>query len=352
MALRPNKGFHPVIEQASPYLFVDGCIQAWPDADYANAHKHLVTAYGVTAFRPYHNFEEATEGLMEWHLVARNHPNLTVATLPEHIRTAHQGGSAAFILCAQGGLWVSNKLYRLETFYRLGLRIMLPAYNADNTICGGCLDSANLGLTRFGELFVEEADRLGLLLDGSHVSERACLEMTDRSANPIVYTHANCRALVDNPRNLTDEQIKACIARSGVVCVTPFAPLLLQEGKTTRPTVADLCDQVDYMTQLTGTCDGIGVGTDMSLGTYNSIHASRWGNPAYKDAGSVYGTHISSDPLSPLRTCEGFDTFSEAGNFAAELAKRDYQQADVSKILGGNLLRVFDQVWKPVPEMT
>ncbi|MBI4082106.1 MAG: membrane dipeptidase [Candidatus Lambdaproteobacteria bacterium] len=349
MALRPNKGFHPIVEQPFPYLFVDGCIQSWPDADYANAHKHLVSAYGVTAFRPYHTFEEASAALMEWHLVARSHPNLVVATLAEHIGAARAAQQAAMFLCAQGGTWVSNKLYRVETFYRLGLRVMLPAYNADNTICGGCLDSANLGLTRFGRLFVKEADRLGLLLDGSHVSERGSLDLTETSANPLVYSHSDCKALVDHPRNITDEQIKACIARGGVVCVAPFGPFLLRSGRTTRPTVADLCDHVDHIAQLVGNCRGIGVGTDMSLGTYDSRHSNPWGTPAYKDADSFYGLHISRDTRSPLRACDGFDTFSEAGNFAAELERRGYAAPDLRSIFGENLLRVFAQVWKPVP---
>lgn len=345
MAPRPNKGFHPIIEPPFPHLFVDSCIQAWPDADYANAHKHLVTAYGVRAFQPHHSFEEACEGLMEWHLVARTHPNLVIAALAQHVCHARAANKAALILCAQGGTWISNKLYRVETFYRLGLRVMLPAYNSDNQICGGCLDSSNLGLTRFGKLFVREADRLGLLLDASRGSERASLELTANSANPIVYTHSNCKALVEHPRNITNEQIKTCAARGGVVCVTPFGPLLLRGGKTTRPTVADMCDHVDHIAQLAGNCDGIGVGTNMSLGTCASRHSNSWGN-SHLDPDSSYGELISKDTRSPLRECDGFDTLSEAGMFAAELERRGYTAADVKKICGENLLRVFARVWK------
>src|SRR5215207_3204176 len=139
--LRPNKGFQPFLApEEMPYLFVDACMQAWPDADYANAHRHGVTALAVTAWRPHADLAGALEEGMFWHLVARKHPNTLIAYTAEDIRRARREQRVALIVAAQGGDFIERKLHRIEAFYRLGLRIMLPAYNAANSICGGCLD--------------------------------------------------------------------------------------------------------------------------------------------------------------------------------------------------------------------
>src|SRR5688500_3286387 len=130
--LRPNKGFHPFLERENPYLFVDACMQGWPDADYANAHRHGVTVYGVTAFRPLATLDQALEDLMFWHLVARRHPNTLVVFTVEDIRRARREGKAGFLLASQDGGFVGRQIHRLEAFYRLGLRIMIPAYNFAN----------------------------------------------------------------------------------------------------------------------------------------------------------------------------------------------------------------------------
>jgi membrane dipeptidase len=346
LAVRDNRGFHPILQGHLPYVFVDACIQAWPDADYANAHKHHTTAYGVTAFRPYDNFEAATEGLMAWHLVVRQHPNLLIATKAEHILDARSENRAAFILATQGGLWVANKLYRIEMFHRLGLRILLPSYNADNTIGGGCVDASNQGLTRFGELVVQECNRLGIVLDGSHCSQRTALEMTELSADPIIYSHSGCRALVDNLRNVDDDQIRACAAKGGVVCMVDFAPFLYKPGMNRRPTLVDMVDHIDHVAQLLGNTSHIGIGTDMSLGTYASTHgADAWGSPAYTDVSRDYYDFQPVTAISRQKQVDGFDSFSEVGNLVTELQRRGYEETDIAAILGLNLLRVFKQVW-------
>src|SRR5215216_4986880 len=218
---RPNKGFHPLLDEPLPYLFVDACMQAWRDADYANAHRHGVTAYGVTAILPRTSevdigrtadstLERAIDDVMFFHLVARLNPNMLVATTAGDIRRARADNRAAFVLSAQDGDWIGRQLHRIEALYLLGLRVMLPVYNASNQIGAGCLDRDDAGLTRFGALVVDECNRLGLLLDGCHVGRRTTLEMMERSTQPVVFTHANVDALCPGPRNVTDEQIRAC----------------------------------------------------------------------------------------------------------------------------------------------
>jgi membrane dipeptidase len=341
-----NKGYHPILERDHPYIFVDSCMQAWPDADFANAHRHGVTAYAVTAWRPHATVEQALEEGMFWHLVARRHPNLLVAERAEDIRRARREGRAAIIIAAQGGDFIGNKLHRVEAFYRLGLRMILPAYNTTNQLCDGCLDRTDGGLTRFGELVVAECNRVGLLLDCTHVGRLATLEIIERSAQPVVFSHSNARALVDNPRNVDDDQIRACAAKGGVIGLAPWGPLVLKAGNREWPPVDHFIDHVDRVAQLTGSTDHIGIGTDMSLGTYPDHEHDPWGEPAYPDVSGTYGQLITADVRSPMRALDGFSNYAEIVNLIDRLQARGYGDDDVRKILGENYLRVFEQVWR------
>jgi membrane dipeptidase len=278
--------------------------------------------------------------------VARKHPNLRVALTAEDIRQAKATESGALIIHAQGGEWIGAKLHRVEAMVRLGLRMMLPAYNRANHICNGCLERDDTGLTGFGRLFVKEANRLGLLLDASHVGHRSSLEMIAESADPIVFTHSNVRALVDSPRNITDAQIRACTERGGVIGLAPFGPFCLKAGSTSWPTLADFFEHVDYVAQLTGTTKTIGIGTDMSLGTYPDHTHDPWGEPDYKLVGVEYGKHVTANTKSPMRALADFNTYAQIGALVDGLKSRGYSEDDVQGILGGNFLRIFDAVWK------
>ena len=123
--------------------------------------------------------------------IARQHPNLIVVRTAEDIRRAKREGKAGLLLASQDGDWIGTKLHRIEAFQRLGLRMMLLAYSRSNQLCDGCLDRTDGGLTRFGELVVEECNRVGILLDLSHTGRRATLDIISRSRHPCVFSHSN-----------------------------------------------------------------------------------------------------------------------------------------------------------------
>lgn len=341
-----NKGFHGVIESDHPYIFIDGCMQAWPDAQYEIAHQHGVTAFAVTAWIPHATVDAALEQIMFWHLLARRHRNLVLVDQADDIRRAKQDGKAALLLAAQDGDFIANKLHRLEAFYRLGLRMMLPAYNASNQICGGALDLTDGGLTRFGRLVVDEANRVGLLLDCTHIGKRSSMDIIERSSQPVVFTHANPKAIVDNPRNIDDEQIMACVAGNGVIGLAPWGPLVMRSGQKSQPSVDDFAHMIDYVAQLAGSADHIGIGTDMSLGTYQHAEVDPWGMPDYPDPSAEYGKYVTADVRSPRRSLSDFHRYPQVVNLITCLQGRGYSDTDVSKILGENFLRVFAQVWQ------
>ena len=320
-------------------------MQIWPDADFAIAHTHGVTVDGVTAFDPHDTFDAAVERLMFWHLVARQHPNLIVATSTHDVRRAKREGRSALLLFSQGGDWIERKLHRLEAMYRLGLRVMIPAYNRSNQLCDGLLDCTEMGLTRFGRLAVEECNRLGLVLDCTHVGKRSTLDIIERSRHPVIFSHSNPSALVPNPRNIDDEQMRACAARGGIIGLVSWDPLAMRPGTTHWPTLGDFVDIVDYTASLLGGCDHIGWGTDMSLGTYPTHGIDPWGDAGYANVAEEYGCLVTPDQRSFRRALDGFNDYPQVADFANALLGRKFSEADVRGILGENYLTLFDRVW-------
>jgi membrane dipeptidase len=202
-------------------------MQAWPDADFANAHRHGANALAVTAWRPHDDVVNALEGVMFWHLIERKYPNVVIAWSADDVRAAKINGQIALIISAQGGDFIANKIHRVEAFHRLGLRMMLFAYNASNAICDGALDRTTSGLTRFGRMVVAECNRLGVLIDCTHVGEQASLQIIDESAEPVIFSHSNANTISPSLRNISDEQILACVPRGGVIGLAPFGPLVI-----------------------------------------------------------------------------------------------------------------------------
>ncbi|UCE42738.1 MAG: membrane dipeptidase [Candidatus Aminicenantes bacterium] len=341
-----EKGIHPSLEKDHPFIFIDSCMQIWPDAQFQDAHRYGATSYAVTAWDPHLDLDLALEGLMFWHLIARKYPDLSIVYTVEDITKAKNDKKATLLLVSQCGDFIGYKIHRIAVFYRLGLRMMIPAYSLSNRICGGCLDRTDQGLTSFGKLVVAECNRIGLLLDCSHLGKRSSFDIIGHSQDPVVFSHSCTKALAENPRNITDEQIKACAAKNGIIGLSPWGPMVMKTGQIKRPTVDDFIDHIDHAAQILGSTDNIGVGTDMSLGTYPDHEYDPWGSPVYKDVTGTYDKYVTSNIRSPLRMVEGFSNYAEVLNFVEKLEKRGYSNSDVQKILGLNYLRVFGQVWK------
>jgi membrane dipeptidase len=201
-------------------------------------------------------------------------------------------------------------------------------------------------LTRFGEKVVDECNRVGIVLDCTHTGKRSTLEIIERSQNPCIFTHSNPSALVPNPRNIDDEQIKSCATRGGVIGLVAWGPLVMKPGTDHWPTVDDFIYHIDHVASLTGSTDHIGIGTDMSLGTYPDHWHDPWGEPEYPDPTKEYAEKVTGDIRSPKRYLDGFSDYPEVVSFAEKLRARGYSDPDVRKILGENYLRVYSEVWK------
>ena len=147
----------------------------------------------------------------------------------------------------------------IGVYYQLGVRQMLFAYNKSNGLCGGCLDG-DAPLTALGRAAVTEMNRVGMVVDCSHISESASLEIATLSSQPVIYSHSNPRVLCDHPRNIADAQIRACAATGGVIGINGIGSFL----------GGDTCDaerivrHIDYLVDLVG-IDYVGIGLDSVL---------------------------------------------------------------------------------------
>jgi membrane dipeptidase len=152
---------------------------------------------------------------------------------------------------------LDGDLDNLDVLRGLGVRSLVPTYNSANAAGSGCLDSDDGGLTSFGRDLVARMNAVGMIPDGSHASVRTGLDLCRHSDRPVIYSHSNMRAVWDHPRNLTDDQARACAETGGVVGITGVGIFL---GPNT-PTVDAMLAQIDYAVELIG-IDHVGLGSD------------------------------------------------------------------------------------------
>lgn len=300
--------------------------------------------------------ERADRQIAAVRALAEGHPETwELATSAADIRRIAAAGKLAALMGLEGGYAIDERLENVEKYHRLGVRYMSPAWSVSLSWAGSSGDAVGetRGLNEFGRKVVAEMNRLGMMVDVSHVSDRTFQDIVETSTKPVIATHSGVRSIVNVPRNLTDDQLRA-LARTGGVCSVVFyprfiepgwqdaqrrvdaeiAPLVAEASRQAKGTpaqkriardrvrereyakrlppvsVARVVDHIDYIVKLVGV-DHVGVGSD-----FDGIQA------------------VPHD----------LSTVAEFPNLTAELLKRGYSADDVHKILGGNILRVLEAV--------
>lgn len=167
---------------------------------------------------------ETIRNIAEWIVLARENSDIvSLATSAEEIRTAAEVNKVAVILGFQNTSPFDQDYTSVEIFHKLGVRIAQLTYNIQNYVGGSCYDTTDSGLTRFGEIIVSEMNRVGMLVDLSHVGNRTSLDAIHSSSQPVAITHANPLWFHDTPRNKPDDVINAVAARGGIIgaCLYP-----------------------------------------------------------------------------------------------------------------------------------
>ena len=218
-------------------------------------------------------------------------------------------GRIAAVLAIEGGEAVGPDISGLRILYRLGVRSLGLVWNQRNLLADGVGERrTHGGLTSFGVEVVEEANRLGMLVDVSHLSDEGFWDVIAVSTHPIIASHSNARAVCDHPRNLTDDQIRA-LAKNGGVMGLNFAPAFVAANRPA--TVADLAVHAEHIANLAGSADHIGLGSD-----YDGIGAAP----------------------------QGLEDVTQLWRLTEALLRRGFSEDDVRKILGGNHRRLLAAV--------
>jgi membrane dipeptidase len=286
--------------------------------------------------------------------VARHPNDLVLCTTADEIRHAKAAGKFAVLMGVEGGHMINNSLANLDKFFALGVRYMTLTHTVNTDWADASTDqAAHNGLTDFGRQVVREMNRLGMMVDISHVADKTFYDVLAVSKAPVIASHSSCRALCNAPRNMTDDMIKALAAKGGVIqinyhvgflsqqfqdaqkahpelgkeieaeakkrCGENEACLLIEADKVTREMVAqgklprvdwtEIVKHIDHAVKLVG-ADHVGLGSD------------------FDGADMPYGMEDASD----------------VPRITDALLAKGYSPADVRKILGGNTLRLMQDV--------
>jgi membrane dipeptidase len=298
---------------------------------------------------------------------AAKHPNkMMMAFSPADIERAHRERKLAALLGIEGGHSIENDLHLLRDYYRLGVRYMTLTWSNTNEWAdsSGDVNDTSVehhnGLTEFGKDVVYEMNRLGMMVDVSHVSDKTFYDTLLTSRAPVIASHSSARALTDHPRNMTDDMLRAMTRNGGVVMVNYYSAFVDENwrkaydeqakdrnaavdvaaqqykdadpvtryramdkvakewtAKIARPPFNDIIDHIDHVAKVAG-IDHVGLGSDFD------------------------GT-----PSMP----EGLDSAADLPKITEGLVKRGYTADQIRKILGGNLMRVFREVEKTSREL-
>ena len=193
-------------------------ISNWQQPEvFANLRRGGLTAINAT-LAVWENFTETLDAIARWYLRFERYAD-TIIPIKDitDIQRAKTEKKCGIIFGFQNSSPVEDDLRRLSLLHELGVRIIQITYNNSNFVGSGYVDSPDYGLTKFGVDFITECNRLGILIDCSHVGYKTTMDAIDASTKPIAFTHAGPRAMCDHPRNKTDEQLKALAAKGGVV---------------------------------------------------------------------------------------------------------------------------------------
>ena len=220
----------------------------------------------------------------------------------------------------------------------LGQRIVQLTYNERSDIGCGCIEVNDTGLTEFGRICIREIDECSMVVDLAHAGHHTALQAIDFCTRPPIISHANVRALCDHPRNARDDVLRALAAHGGVIGVTAYAPFC-EPRPGTRPTVDDVVRHVAYIADLVG-IDHVGIGSDFFEGE-SPIRFERFFRRRYP---AIVGRYTIDTVYA-----DGFGTLEDFAAMPAVLRRHGFDDDEIRKILGGNFLRVFGQVWPRTP---
>ena len=321
-------------------IVIDGLsISNWEsDAVFRRLRAGNITAINATV-ATWENFVQTMAHLSAWMRRFRERDDILQVKETADIYAAKEQEKTGIILSFQNASPIENELDRLGLFLALGVRVIQLTYHETNLLGSGCWERTDGGLSNFGVDAVREMNRLGIVIDLSHVGPKTTMDAIEMSEQPVAITHANARSFCGHPRNKEEDALKLLAEKGGVVGATSYAHFL---PKGFDSTVEDFVDAIDDMVERVG-IDHVAIGTDSThdqpLEFWHYIGSQQGTKfPSTFADGSVPYTELSFQP-------KGIDSPAEFPNLAEALVNRGYSAEDITKLLGGNWLNLFERVW-------
>ena len=332
-----NTDFPRLVESGMTAEFMS----AWVDAPYAD--------------RAGASFARAMQHIETIHAFVDRHPDrLLFATTAADVRRAKVEGKVAILIGVEGGHAIEGSLDRLRDLHARGARYLTLTWNNGNAWAGSSIGEGNTrtgGLTPFGRDVVREMNRLGMLVDLSHVSDSTFYDAIAVSTVPVIASHSSARALSDVPRNLTDDQLRAIARNGGVVNVNFYSRFIdsryragiehveetVRQARAAARAAGE--DSASAAKRISAMRDSLAAAippTPFSVLIDHIDHIAKVAGVDHVGLGSDFDG-VSALPL-------GMEDVTRLPRIAQALLDRGYSEDDVKKILGGNMLRVMTRV--------
>ena len=276
-------------------------------------------------------FDESTKELGSLFHFIQTQPDMRVGFCAEDIRKAKKEGKQ-LVMAQFEPQTIGLRLDRIDTLYGLGVRMMLLTFNSRNYVGDGCGERTDSGLSYFGLDVVERMNKVGMMIDLSHCGDQTTLDTIEASKDPVLFNHTGARALNPKCKRLkTDEQMKALAEKGGLMGISAV-PNQLSNARSQG--VQDMLNHIDYAVKLIG-IDHVAIGLDNVFGDQVAHHRA--------GAKTVFllsriGQELNADYM------EGIESPEEWPNITRGLVSRGYSDQETEKIIGGNALRIIEQV--------
>ena len=246
-------------------------------------------------------------------------------------------GKLGIYFTHQGTKQFEEDLDRVGFFRQLGYGYCLMAYNTRNAVGDGCYEPENAGLTGYGKMLVDAYNRYGMILDVTHCGEKLSLDVIERSSAPVISSHSVPYATAPYPRSISDERIKG-VAASGGVCGINMVGCFVDLSNPDIVTTDVLFRHIDYMVNLVG-IDHVSFGSDYIPDITKTANSSQspLGDLLFPDGGYFKSAGLKGYPTPA--------PYQIVGALVDKLLENGYTEEDCGKFLGGNMIRVFEQVW-------
>ncbi len=251
---------------------------------------------------------------------------------PADVNKARAEGKLGITFDIEGARAIDDQPSLVQAYYDLGVRWMLMAYNRRNLVGDGVYDDEEAGLTAFGAEVVAEMERVGMVVCCSHTGPRTARDVMERATRPVIFSHSNANAVWPHRRNIEDELMRACAATGGVVGINGVGKFLGENDASSEAFVRHLEHAVETIGP-----DHVGIGLDYVFDMAEIEEYFRTMRHTFPDDGE-------------LREPPKFVAPEQLVEIVALLLEHGYGGEDLAKILGGNHLRIANQVWKaPAP---